>query len=220
MGTEIGALFGSTRQAVLRLLFTHADKRFYQREIIRRLGIGSGAVQREIGQLVAARILERTAEGSQIYVQANAQCPIFAELRSVVRKTFGIADVLAESLEPLRAKIRFAFVYGSVAQGRESSSSDLDVMIIGDGLTLREAVSALAAAQTQLTREINPAVFETEEFYRRLAEGQHFFRALAAEEKLFVLGSNREFDGLAKERMASRARTERKGDRRSVRGRR
>src|SRR6266478_1141671 len=74
------ALFGATRQAVLRLLFGHADRRFYQRQIIGTIALGSGAVQRELAQLTRAGLLTRTVEGHQTYYQANRGCPIFAEL--------------------------------------------------------------------------------------------------------------------------------------------
>jgi len=220
MGTAADALFGSTRKAVLRLLFTHSERRFYQREMIRQLAIGSGSVQREVAQLVNAGVLTRTADGHQIYVQANPRCPIYEELRSIVRKTFGITEVLLEALGPVRSKIQFAFVFGSIAAGRETAESDIDLMIIGDGATLREVVGALSPAQTQLSREINPTVFGVEEFCRRLAEGQHFIRAVAAGEKLFVHGSQPEFDRLAKEQLVAGSHSKRAGDRRSVRSRR
>src|SRR5437016_1177175 len=88
------ALFGATRQAVLSLLFGHAGQRFYQRQIIRTLRLGSGTVQRELEQLVASGILTRTVEGRQTYFQVNRQCPVFSELHGLIRKTFGVAEVL------------------------------------------------------------------------------------------------------------------------------
>src|SRR5688572_12348601 len=40
-------LFGSVRREVLALLLSHPDERFYFRELLRAVGGGSGAVQRE-----------------------------------------------------------------------------------------------------------------------------------------------------------------------------
>jgi DNA-binding transcriptional ArsR family regulator len=71
------ALFGATRQAVLRLLFGHTARRFYQRQIIRSLRLGSGTVQRELERLAGAGILTRNVEGRQTYFQANRKCPVF-----------------------------------------------------------------------------------------------------------------------------------------------
>jgi predicted transcriptional regulator len=46
-------LFGSTRRDVLALLLGRPDEQFYLREILRAVGGGSDAVQRELKQLVA-----------------------------------------------------------------------------------------------------------------------------------------------------------------------
>src|SRR5437762_10785135 len=88
------ALYGRTRQAVLRLFFGQPDRRFLQKEVIQRIGLGSGAVQRELGRLSRAELLVRTVEGRQTYFQANPRSPIFEELRGLVRKTFGLTYVL------------------------------------------------------------------------------------------------------------------------------
>src|SRR5258708_1224246 len=116
------ALFGATRQAVLALLFGHPDKRFYQRHIIQPLSLGSGAVQRELERLARAGILTRTLEGRQTYFQANRDCQIFNELRGLVRKTFGVSQVLTDALAQLRSRIQVAFIFGSVATGAENSA--------------------------------------------------------------------------------------------------
>ncbi len=42
------ALFGRTRSALLALLFGHTDESFYLRQLIRAVGTGNGALQREI----------------------------------------------------------------------------------------------------------------------------------------------------------------------------
>jgi len=85
------ALYGRTRQAVLRLFFGQPDRRFLQKEVIQRIGLGSGAVQRELERLSRAELLVRTVEGRQTYFQANPRSPIFEELRGLVRKTFGLS---------------------------------------------------------------------------------------------------------------------------------
>ena len=46
-------------------------------------------------------------------------------------KTVGIHDVLLEALRPVEAKISLAFVYGSTARSRESTESDVALMIVG-----------------------------------------------------------------------------------------
>lgn len=213
------ALFGATRQAVLRLLLGHADQRFYQQQIIGSVRLGSGTVQRELEQLVAAGIITRTVEGRQAYFQANRECPILEELRGIVRKTFGVAQVLTEGLAALGNGVQLAFIYGSVATGNEKSDSDVDVMVVGDKVSMQDVVSVLDGAQSDLGREVNPSVYQTEEFYRKLAGGQHFLTSVVGGPKIFLIGDEHELARLAQIRLAQGAQDESARNRRPSRRR-
>jgi predicted nucleotidyltransferase len=218
MGTDLGTtLFGQTRQRILTLLFGHSGERFYQRRIIEAVGLGSGTVQRDLERLWRSGLLTRSVEGRQVYFQANRQCPVFAELHGIVRKTFGVAQTLKEALAPIADRIRVAFIFGSVATGTETSMSDVDVFVVGDNLPLSEVVSAIAEAQRDLGREINPSLYPTTEFCRKLAEGQHFISNVVAGQKMFLIGDERELKRLAQIRVAQGAQNKPARDRRSVR---
>ena len=214
------ALFGATRQAVLRLLFGHTDQRFYQRQIIHSLRLGSGTVQRELEQLAGAGILTRTVEGRQTYFQANRKCPVFEELHGLIRKTFGVAQVLQRGLTALAAKVQLAFIYGSMATSSETTGSDVDVMVVGEQVSMHDVISALAEAQRDLGREVNPSVYRIEEFCRKLAQGQHFLSSVVSGPKIFLIGDENELARLAQIRMAQGAQDESAGNRRPLRHRR
>ncbi|MBP6965535.1 MAG: winged helix-turn-helix transcriptional regulator [Armatimonadetes bacterium] len=113
------ALFGGVRQAVLAILFCHSDESFHLRHIVRAVGMGHGAVQRELARLVDAGLVIRSRRGNQVLYKANKESPVFAELRGLMVKTVGIADVLRASLAALSDRIEVAFMYGSVARGTE-----------------------------------------------------------------------------------------------------
>ncbi len=210
-------LFGQTRQRILALLFGRPDERFYQRRVIQAVGLGSGTVQRDLERLSRSGVLTRTVEGRQVCFRANRRCPVFEELRGIVRKTFGAAQVLKEALAPIADRIRIAFIFGSVAAGTETSNSDVDVMIVGNDLSLTDIVSAIAEAQRELGREINPSVYPIEEFCRKLAEGQHFVSSVVAGEKIFLVGDERELIRLAQIRVAEGAQAKPGRNRRPVR---
>jgi predicted nucleotidyltransferase len=179
--------------------------------------LGSGSVQRELADLTGAGILTRTVEGHQAYFQANRQCVVFDELHGLIRKTFGVARVLEESLSPLARRIRLAFIYGSIASGTETSDSDVDVMVVGNDISMDKIVSSFAAAQPKLGREINPSVYGTAEFCRKLAEGQHFLSSVAGGPKIFLIGDETELQRLAQKRMAQGAQDKPPGNRRPLR---
>lgn len=198
MGAE---LFGKTRSAVLALLFSNADRTFHHREIIRRVKTGSGAVQKELAHLTTTGLAVRRRVGNQVHYQANPASSIFAELKSLVHKTSGVADIFREALSSLSDRISFAFVYGSFAKGTETANSDIDVMIIGDA-TFSDVVAHLGGAQAELGREINPSVYPVEEFVSKLSSGHHFLSTLIGEPKIFLIGNQNDFGKLVEKRVA------------------
>ena len=194
-------LFGKTRLAVLSMLYTHADESFYLRQIVRSAGVGLGAVQRELSTLTNAGIIRRMVRGNQVYYQANSECPIFPELKSLIVKTAGVGEVIESALAPLATRIRVAFIYGSIAHMRENQKSDVDLMVIGE-TGFSEVVSALDNAQQLIGREINPTVYPPSEFQLKLSKGHHFLTTVLSETKLFLIGDQRELARLAKKRVA------------------
>jgi len=184
-------LFGETRRAILALLYGHSDEQFYLRELVRRTETALGAAQRELTLLTSGGLVQRVRRGNQVYYQANASNPIFAELKSILTKTTGVRDVIQKALEPLLARIKVAFVYGSVAKGEETVSSDIDLMVIGD-VEFREVVSCLTDIENKLGREINPTVYPPEEYKNKLREKNHFLTSTLREKKIFVIGDEDE----------------------------
>ena len=83
------ALFTGTQQRVLSLLFGQPDRSFFTRELIDLAGGGRGAVQRELARLHESGLIVQTVLGNQKHYQANADSPIFAELRGIVSKMLG-----------------------------------------------------------------------------------------------------------------------------------
>ena len=190
-------LFNKTRRGLLSLLYGHPDETFYVNQILQSLGSGSGAVQRELKLMTEAGVVLRTRAGNMVYYQANKKSPIFDELRNIVRKTFGMTDVIRELLLPVTDKIRVAFIFGSVATGTEERASDIDMMVIGE-IDFGEVVSAISDAEKTLRREINPVVYPVAEFRRKIREYHHFLKTVLEGEKIFLIGDEIELDRLAK----------------------
>lgn len=191
-------LFNKTSRNLLALFYGHSDESFYVNQILQKVGGGSGAVQRELKLMTEAGIITRERKGNIVFYQANGKSPVFNELKSIVRKTFGVADVLKEVLEPLAEKIRVAFVFGSVASSTENKASDLDLMIIGD-ITFDEVLSCISQAEKTIQREINPVVYPVAEFRQKLQTDNHFVKTVLESKKIFVIGDESELARLAEE---------------------
>lgn len=200
MGSQGGIplpLFGRTRQVLLGLLYTRVDEPQLQENLIQLAAAGRGAVQRELDFLAKAGVIRRSVRGRQVYFQANSASPVFGELRGLILKTAGLGDVLRAALAPLAQRIRAAFVYGSMAAGRENRASDIDVMIIGE-VSFAQVADALGPAQQTLGREVNPTVYPPDEWRAKLKAKSHFARSVMKGEKIFLLGDERELARLAK----------------------
>lgn len=189
-------LFGEYRRRVLGLLLLHPEASFHVREIARLTDTAPGTLHKELSKLAQAGILVREPRGNQLTYRANRACPVFEELSSIMRKTSGLADVLAQALRPCAHQIDTAFVYGSTASGRETAQSDVDIMLIGD-IGFARAVQQLYPAQAMLAREINPKVLSREEWRAGLANHDAFLRDVLAKPKLFVIGSDHDLGELA-----------------------
>ncbi|MCX5991385.1 MAG: nucleotidyltransferase domain-containing protein [Chloroflexi bacterium] len=192
-------LFGKTRQAVLAFLYGQTDSSFYTKQILDAVKTGRGTVQRELKNLTDTGIISREVQGRQVYYRANKSCPIYAELKSIVTKTFGVADVLRQSLGPAARKIQVAFIFGSIASGAEQRTSDIDMMVIGK-TTFSEIVSLISPSQKTLGREVNPVVYPTSEFKQKMRENHHFLKIVLEGDKIFLIGDEGELARLVEKR--------------------
>jgi predicted nucleotidyltransferase len=182
------ALFSTTQQRVLGLLFGQPERSFYATEIIGLAGSGSGAVQRELARLEQSGLATVHRLGSQKHYQANPDSPLFAELCGIARKTVGLAEPLREALTPLASTIVAAFVYGSVAKRQDTATSDIDLMIVSDSLTYADIYGPLEPLGAKLGRAVNPTVYSRKEFAKRVREGNAFMTRVLAQPKLWLIG--------------------------------
>ena len=186
------ALFTATQQKVLGLLYGQPNRSFYTKEILRLTGMGVATIKRELDRMLAAGILSMTRIGNQHHYQANPQCPIYGELLGIVKKTFGVTEVIRRALEPLAGKIERAFIFGSVASGKEGAASDIDLLIISE-VGFAEVVSALYPVQETLGREVNPKIYRREEWRRMMDAKDAFVTEVMAKPRLDVIGGDDEY---------------------------
>jgi predicted nucleotidyltransferase len=125
--------------------------------------------------------------GNQVRYRADPHCIVFEELASMLRKTVGMADILRTALAPLSPKIDKAFIFGSVAQGKEGPFSDIDLMIVGD-VAFDDVVTAIQKPQERLGRPINPAILRPADFRTKLDAGDGFVARVMSEPRIVLLG--------------------------------
>jgi len=158
------ALFTRTQRQVLSLMFGFPDRSFYANEVVRRAGVGTGSVQRELARLSACGLLSVSRIGNQKHYQANPESPIFSELRSIVIKTFGVLDQLRTALGDLHADIHLAFIFGPGVLSAAQESPDIDMLIVSDSLDYAQVVGAFTETENRIGRTVHPVLMNRDEF--------------------------------------------------------
>jgi predicted nucleotidyltransferase len=182
------ARFTRTQQRVLALLFGQPGRSFCATELIGLAGAGSGAVQRELARLSASGLVMLRLVGNQKHCQANPDAPVFAELCSVVRKTVGLFEPLRAALAPLAARIEAAFIYGSVAKGEDTVVSDIDLLVVAEGVDYAEVYAALEPLHAALGRPVNPTVLTRQDMVRKVQRKESFITRVMAQPRIWVMG--------------------------------
>lgn len=180
-------LFKEYRRRVLCLLLLRPDQAYHVREIARLTGTVPGTLHKELSKLAEADVLKKSSRGNQVSYQANRDCLIFEELSSILRKTSGVADILVDALAPLKDDIDVAMVFGSIASGKATSDSDIDLLIVGK-VSFTDAVKALHPAQEVLGREINPKLYSVKEWQAAKKENSVFIRDVMEKPVIKITG--------------------------------
>lgn len=184
----IDALFSSTLQRVLGLIYGQPDRRFFATEIIRLVDGGSGAVQRELARLVQAGLVVQEVIGRQKFYKANRHAPIFSELQQIVIKTVGLSTPLRDAFEPLQTRIKLALIFGSIAKGGETALSDIDLLVVSDELALKDLYEALAMTEHRLGRRINVTLYNSGELADRIKLKNPFVSKVLAGDYIRIIG--------------------------------
>lgn len=198
----ISSLFaGKAIIALLKLFILSPNRDFYQRELVDLTGERLLLVQRGLSRLVQAGLIDPASRGNRVYYRANQSHPAFPDLKAVILKTIGVGDTLRARLNRFGDRAKIAFLYGSVARGEETVSSDIDIMLIGN-LSGGEVASVFAPVKKMLNREINPSVYSLAEFQKRVKERHPFLTTVLKEPKLFLLGDERDLKAILSRRSA------------------
>lgn len=181
--STIDFLLTERQQKMLRALLLHPDRQYGSNELIAIGGPGTGAGRRILDRFEQSAIVVKSARGNQRLYSVNTRHPIYAELRSICMKTFGIADVIAEELARFKDSIDLAFVFGSLAEGAERPNSDVDLMVVGrlDVFDLGEPIERIERA---LGRQVDLNLHTPEEW--KALQGDHVIVAILKKKKIVV----------------------------------
>lgn len=185
--TLLDALFPRTRQRVLGLLFGQPQRSFSMSELIRLATAGSGAVQREVERLTYSGLA--VIDGEPRRIRADPSSALFNELTAIFEKTGGVVGELRRVLSPLAHEIYFAVLYGSIAKQSDRATSDVDILIVTDELTLEDVFAGTERAEQRLGRTVSPTLYTAAEFHRRRKTKHPFLTKVLGGKHVVLLGS-------------------------------
>jgi predicted nucleotidyltransferase len=182
-------LSSNVRAEVFRHLFGVEGQELHLRELERRSGFAIGTVRREVLKLLRLELIKERRDGNRVYFKANNEHPLYSDIRNIVLKTSGFLGVIGNVLQG--EEIAYAFIFGSIASGKQKFESDIDLFVVGD-LGLRRLCKLLRSVSDQLGREINSTIMTKEEFSKRLRQKEHFVANIMESPKLMIIGKEDE----------------------------
>jgi len=190
-------LFASSALAeILSFFLLNPDEEFYQSDIAKRTNKALMQVQRNLKRLEEIGLISSIYRGRMVYYKAIRTHPAFEDLKSMFLKTISFGTYLEEALEPSKDKIHLAWIYGSLAEGNEIATSDIDLFIIGN-FTMREIAKIIGPVSRKLGREVNPVIMQLKEFKNKMGSGDHFLKKVIKKTKIWLIGNEEKLRHLA-----------------------
>lgn len=183
--SSVDFMLSVRQQKMLRALILHPDRQYGTNELLSIGGAGVGAGRNVLQAMERSGIVVRATRGNQLLYSINTGSPIYSDLRSICMKTFGMADVVARELEPFRARIDHAFLFGSMVRGDERPESDVDLLVVAN-LDILELGTAIESLQETFGREVDLHLHTPEE-WRRPADDR-VIGAIMKGDKIIVIG--------------------------------
>jgi len=181
------------RKNLLSYFFTNPECNLYLREIASIIGADPGNLSKELSKLEKEGIFLGHERGNQKYFSLNKKYPLFKELKSIIFKTVGIKGTLEELLKNIKG-IKCAFLYGSYANSKENTSSDIDLMLIIDKNIFSETpfLEKIHELSRRFSREINYSYYPLNEWQNKIKEKDSFILNIIKQPKIMLIGSKYE----------------------------
>lgn len=183
----IGITKSKLRQKLLSYFYTNPSSHLYVREIATILNEDAGNISKELNKLEKAGIFISSTRGNQKYFSINKKSPLYNEFKSIIFKTIGVEGALRRIINETKG-INFCFIYGSFAQNKQDSASDIDLLIVGkppeDAL-----MQKIEILEKKLQREINYNIYPQKEFKDKLIKKDSFIINVLRRPKIILKGS-------------------------------
>jgi len=170
----------------MELFFNNPDEMYYVRQITRKISEEINAVRRELERMLGSGLLKSEERGNRLYYYLNKKYLYYQELRQMVVKSTGIGDKIRKRRRKL-GKVEFVMFSGKFIRGLRPTQNEVDMLIVGE-VDLKELQKIIKQEEEGLGREINYAVFSSEEFEFRKTRRDPFVMDILYGSRVMVIG--------------------------------
>ena len=174
------------RQKLFTYFFTNPNENLYLREIAVILKEDPGNLSKELAKLEAEGLFIAQVRGRQKYFSLNKKHTLFKELKSIVFKTLGVEGSLRAIIEHTDG-ISLSFIYGSFAEGKENTASDIDLLIVGEP-DEDQLLPKIEQLEKKLQREINYNIYPEKEYKEKIKSNNSFVDNVRKRPKIILKG--------------------------------
>lgn len=168
MNAMLTALMPRSRVKVLALLLLRAGTDHYLREVARLSDVPLRAAQRELARLTEIGLVAANRRGHQLFFKVDTHHPLFADLRSLLVTTEGVAAPLRAALAGI-AGIEAAALLAPDA-GDTDVAGGFELLVVGSP-DQRRLRAAIAAVEADIGRSVSLTLVGADDLARRRAAG-------------------------------------------------
>jgi predicted nucleotidyltransferase len=186
-----GDLYELLPKARIRLVthfLVHPESALHLRALQRHTALGIHSLQREVARFESLGLIRRREEDGRVLFQAVTSHPSWDALRVLVRQHADPADVLRDAIHDVGG-VEAAFVFGSHVRGDSRPDSDVDLLVVGDGVASHQLGDAMLRAQALLNRPVDVKYYTRRKLAAGLAQKSRFLREVLSGPKAWLIGS-------------------------------
>lgn len=148
----------------------HPYKEIYLRGLARELKLSPYSIKKYVDMLIKEGIIGGQRKANLRYFKANTENLFYRYLKIAFNLKVILDSKLLEFLKENIPNLSAIVLFGSVARGEDTKSSDIDLVVIGKRkyLSLREI-------ETKLKREVKPHIFSWSEWKKEATENKAFY---------------------------------------------
>lgn len=162
-------LISTNHQKTLSLLIENGDRSFTEKEIVEATGVSKSGVNMALRDLEKNGLVIRRKRGRMSFFSVDNSIPLIRELK----RALSLAALLP-LVQKLKAVSRRIILFGSVAQGTDTSESDIDLFVLSSE---KDKVVQWVRA-FKMAKELKPVILTPVEYATSQAKDKAFFQEL------------------------------------------